>query len=201
MRLGVTAKHGLFSDPGAVSCCVGGVCYGIYQFNAAAGTLRAFVAWLNEREHPYGRMLGKFAPGTREFSCCWQYIGEHDPEEFEKLQHEYVKEACYDPAVAKLRQDLGLNAAARSLELQSVILLAAVRYGPSWIADLFREAAGLAGCSDPGSLRDEELIPLIHTVESTGEWRGAYLPLEPIFRTVIAGACLSPTTKLTGKIV
>lgn len=63
----------------------GAVLYGPFSFSVS-GTLHLFINWLNQKSHPYGRILSKWNPGSREFSAAWLYLGSNDPEGFLELQ-------------------------------------------------------------------------------------------------------------------
>lgn len=63
----------------------GELLYGPFSFSAA-GAVGSFIHWLNQKSHPYGRILSKWSPGSREFSAAWLYLGTHDPQGFFELQ-------------------------------------------------------------------------------------------------------------------
>ena len=82
---------------GAITCSTLGLSYGRYGFTTDNDILHRFIAWLKDQGHPFGRMLDQFGPGSREFSCCWQYIAENDPDEFDTLQHVYAQNTGWQP--------------------------------------------------------------------------------------------------------
>ncbi|BBB90397.1 MAG TPA: hypothetical protein PKA28_18290 [Methylomusa anaerophila] len=174
MKAGKNVKNECYINPGNVSCCsLGGIGYGIYGFAANTGVPQSFVGWLNKKGHPYGRMLSKFASGTREFSCCWQYIGEHDPEEFKALQHEYVRNTYYVPAVENLCQEFNLDIRSRDAKLQELVWAVAVEYGPTAVGDLMREVLRISGLTHLNELNDHDLRRSIEHIFATSDWAEA----------------------------
>lgn len=70
----------------------GNILYGPFSFSAQE-SIHAFIGWLNEKAHPYGRILSKWSPGSREFSAAWMYLGANDPQGFLDLQESYQRTA------------------------------------------------------------------------------------------------------------
>lgn len=66
----------------------GSVLYGPYLFSVS-GTVLSFIDWLNTNCHPYGRILSKWSPGSREFSAAWMFLGTNDPQGFWNLQETF----------------------------------------------------------------------------------------------------------------
>ena len=66
----------------------GAVLYGAFSFTVS-GSIQPFIHWLNQSNHPYGRILSKWSPGSREFSAAWMYLGNNDPQGFYELQEVY----------------------------------------------------------------------------------------------------------------
>ncbi|KYZ76179.1 hypothetical protein AXX12_06975 [Anaerosporomusa subterranea] len=80
--------HTTSLQPGRViadSGNAGSVLYGPFSFSVS-GSIRPFIDWLNQKSHPYGRILSKWNPGSREFSAAWLYLGANDPQGFLELQ-------------------------------------------------------------------------------------------------------------------
>ena len=159
--------------PGSISCCqcdCAGVNYGMYQFASRSGAPQSFVGYLNKKGHPYGRMLTKFAAGTREFSCCWQYIGEHDPKEFERLQHEFVNASYFLPVVERLREEFAVDLPnSASEEFKDLIWLLALEFGPAQTIDLFRGVQAAAPLP-LAKLTEEDLVAGINGKLAAQEW-------------------------------
>lgn len=70
----------------------GAVVYGPYSFSVT-DCIHSFVEWLNQASHPYGRILSKWSPGSREFSAAWMYLGVNDPQGFLELQEVFHNNA------------------------------------------------------------------------------------------------------------
>ena len=88
------------ATPGSITCSSAGLSYGRYGISTDNYLIHCFITWLKDQNHPFGRMLDQFGPGSREFSCCWQYIAESDPDEFDNLQYTYLQNTNYQPASA-----------------------------------------------------------------------------------------------------
>lgn len=164
----------LEANPGNISCSqenIGGISYGIYQFASSVGVPQSFVGWLNKKGHPYGRMLSRFAAGTREFSCCWQYIGEHDAKEFEHLQDEFVETNYFMPAMEHLKKEFSLDIN-NYRRLKEVVWMMAVDFGPHKTVEIMRkvQTSKLFPPRSFSQVEEAELIEYINDVLATDEW-------------------------------
>lgn len=148
MRLGdLSAKYESNGDPGTVSDGygdAGGVSYGCYQLASNTGSADSFVNWLQQQGHPFGNILGQHPTGSTAFSAAWKYCAEEASDEFEQLQHDYIQQAYYDPAVETLREE-SFNIENHSEAMQQVIWSRAVQYGPGNIVEMFNTAVKYLG--------------------------------------------------------
>jgi LysM repeat protein len=107
----------------------GGVSYGSYQMTSkpGGGTAQRFVS---QADFPFRAKFAGLAPGTQQFSAVWKQLATSDGEEFQNAQHDYIKRTHFDPLVAKVLREDGLNVLTRSGALQDVIWSTSVQHGP-----------------------------------------------------------------------
>ena len=177
MTLGsLSAKYESNGNPGTVSTGygdAGGVSYGTYQLSSAMGAAQSFVNWLLNQGHYCGTILSKWRPGAREFSADWRFCAANYPE-FGDLQHDYIKYAYYDPAVAKLRRAY-FNIEKHHEVMRDVIWSRAVQYGTGYIVEMFEDACKSLGYPNLSYVDapnfDAEMIKAIYlNVCKTPEW-------------------------------
>lgn len=122
--------------PGAIGWdSTGGFSYGSYQIAALTGTLKQFMTFLSARFPSVAMPLvaaggadaGK--AGTAAFKQAWRDLAAQDPE-FAVAQHDFIQATHYDPFAQRLRDQLGLDLAARSAALRDVAWSVAVQHGP-----------------------------------------------------------------------
>lgn len=107
----------------------GGVSYGSYQMTSKpnGGTAKRFVT------APGFQFASKFAgltPGGAQFSAVWKQLAQSNPTEFQNAQHDYIKRTHFDPLVAKILREDGLNILTRSHAVQDCIWSTSVQHGP-----------------------------------------------------------------------
>ncbi len=116
--------------PGTVSTGVGdagGVSYGSYQMTSiGGGTVGRFVS---RPDFPWRNRFLNLTPGSQAFSNQWREIARTQPAEFQASQHAYIQRTHYDPLVAKIQRENGLDINSRSFALRNVIWSTAVQHG------------------------------------------------------------------------
>lgn len=171
----LSAKYESNGDAGCIANNAGdagGKSVGIYQFANTQGTIRSFINWLRNKEHKFG-YLAEYDTDTDEFDIEWKRCAELDETEFEKVQHDYIKEFYYDVAVRLLR-NVYINMEKHSFALKNVVWSAAVQHGVGNIEELFEtvcEIMGYDNCSyiDDKSF-DEQIIKIIYGIRSSDVW-------------------------------
>jgi hypothetical protein len=146
--------------PGTVSTGAGdrgGVSYGSYQMASKMGVPQKFV---KQAGFPWTADFQNLVAGTAEFTACWKRIAANDPDGFQKCQHEYIKSTHYDPLVAKILNDDGLDVNTRSHAVQDVIWSTAVQHGGATSIPHKALANVKVDKTDPGF--DEQLIRAIY---------------------------------------
>lgn len=104
----------------------------------------------------YQSLKGK-TPGTQAFNQAWKNLASKHPQEFEKLQHDFIKQSHYTPVVKKVNADLGLNIDTRSTALQNVVWSMGVQHGSNGASNIFKAAGIKKGMSD------REIIQRLYT--------------------------------------
>ena len=189
----LSARYESNGDPGAIGRTegdAGGASYGAYQFATNAGVPGEFVAWLAERGYRGAVALAAAGePGAAEFDAAWGEAAAADPEGFGAVQRGFVEAEYYEPAAESLGR-MGLDVGRRSEALRQVVWSAAVQYGPGCVAELFQEAAWLAGADARAEeLDDATLIANVYAVRASDEWTAGSPRLRPGLRARFAAEC------------
>ncbi len=144
--------------PGTVSTGEGdpgGVSYGSYQLASKAGRADEFV-----KKH-YSTEFAGLKGGTPEFTAKWKELAAKDQKGLHANEHAFIKETHYDPQVAKLRKDLGLDVTKRSAALRDVVWSTAVHHGPN--TDVIVVAVKPLLTKDPiTNITDEAIIRAVY---------------------------------------
>jgi hypothetical protein len=124
----------------------GGTSYGIYQLSSRMGTMDTFLKYLDEHAPQWASRLRASGPantGGREGAMPneWRRISHEDPERFARLQHDFVSEFFYKPAVRSVQRRTGLDFSDISPALREVIWSTAVQHGATEAARIFERAA------------------------------------------------------------
>jgi hypothetical protein len=188
MRIGeLSAKYESNGDPAAVSQSdgdAGGWSYGIYQFASAVGKIQEFVEWLCRQSAPYdgyGRQLASAGDPIcdQSFVDKWQEIGNADPEGFAQLQDDFVKPQYFDAGAQILLDEYGFDISGHSDALKAVLWSNCVQHGPVYGAEVFKDAADLAG-QNISMMSDRSLIYNIYEVKLTDmSWSSGSPELRP----------------------
>lgn len=167
-----------YGDPGGKS-------YGTYQLSSNAGSLQEYVNWLNDNGWWFGANLSQYALTTDEFDAAWKWLADPangNAEDFARSQHEYIKYAYYDPAIATLAANYyNVEDATKHHEvMKDVVWSRSVQYGPGLILEMFTTAVnsiGYPNLSYVDALQfDEAMIKAIYlNVCHTPEWATASL--------------------------
>jgi LysM repeat protein len=158
---GLSAKYETSGrGPGTVSTGSGdpgGVSYGSYQMATKTGTVARFVSqpnfhWRTEFE--------SLVPGTVEFTSKWKQIAADEPSAFQAAQHDFIKKSHYDPLVAKILDDDGLDVNSRSHALRDAVWSTSVQHGGASL--VVHNALATLSLSRDNSRFDEALIRAIY---------------------------------------
>lgn len=118
---GPTTVSGGVGDAGGVSYCS-------YQMTSAnGGTVARFVS---QPDFPWRDAFAGLTPGSPEFSAKWVEIVGRSPDNFEAVEHEFIKRAHFDRLCGKIRTEDGVDITRCSHALQDAIWSTAVQHGP-----------------------------------------------------------------------
>lgn len=132
---------------------MGGTSYGMYQLSSAQGVVGEFIEFLADRNPEWAARLGSAGPADTGSTSggmpdTWREIARADPEEFGKLQSEFIQGSHYKPALENVLSSFGLDEAAIPPALKEVLFSTAVQHGPTGAASIFEKAMGLLGGLD-----------------------------------------------------
>ena len=146
--------------PGVVSTGAGdygGVSYGSYQMASKMGTVDRFIS---QPGFPWAQDFKNLTPGSAQFTAVWKRIAADQTDEFQKAQHEFIKQTHYDLLCAKILSDDKVDINTRSRALQDVVWSTAVQHGGG-TSIVHRAITTLTcDCSDP--TYDKQLICAIY---------------------------------------
>jgi hypothetical protein len=95
----------------------------------------------------------------------WQKIAAEDPERFAKLQHDFISDTHYTPALKEIQERTGIDLARHQKTLQEVLWSTAVQHGARGAANILCRAIGRAG-SEPSELNPTRLIEQVYRSRS-----------------------------------
>jgi hypothetical protein len=148
----------------------GGTSYGLYQIASGTGSMDRFLTFLETRAPHWAKRLEGAGPadtGSREGRMPreWRRIASEDPARFASIQHEFIRETHYEPALESIYGATGLRLEERSRALREVAWSAAVQHGPAGATAIFEEAvAALRSRGKP--VTDPALIEEIYTARA-----------------------------------
>lgn len=148
----------------------GGTSYGIYQIASRVGSMRQFVDYLEGRDPRLAARLKAAGPadtGGRggDMPTVWKQIAAENPERFAKLQHEFIEETHYTPALQEIYQRTGLNVEKQGRALKEVLWSTAVQHGPRGAANIFCNAIEQP-TESAGGTRPENMIESIYSARA-----------------------------------
>lgn len=168
-------------DPGCISSGwgdPGGKSYGMYQLSSNAGSLQEYVSWLQNNGWWFGDQLANYELTSDAFDNAWKWLADPangNAEDFARSQHEYIKYAYYDPAVAALAANYYHVEENHHEVMRDVVWSRAVQYGPGLIVEMFVTAAQSLGYANLSYVDapqfDADMIRAVYlNVCHTPEW-------------------------------
>lgn len=108
----------------------GGVSYGTYQLaSSAAGGRNVQTFLMKEGARWAGEFKGMNPEVKGAFGATWARIAAREPQAFFDAQHSYIKRDKFDPVVASVKKNTGLDIGTRSAAVQDVTWSMAVQHG------------------------------------------------------------------------
>lgn len=128
----------------------GGTSYGKYQIASKTGSMDGFISYLKKEAPDLAKELGKAGKadtGSKQGAMpeAWKRIAAREPERFESLQHGFIMQTHFDPALNKVAELTGIDLSALSGTMQEVLFSTAVQHGPSGAGKIVARAMARVG--------------------------------------------------------
>lgn len=148
----------------------GGTSYGKYQIASRVGSMKSFLAYLDNEAPDLSKRLRSAGPantGSRRGGMPneWRAIAKEQPERFEKLQEGFIHESHYKPALSAIEKSTGLTASSISPAMREVIWSTAVQHGPAGATRIFTRADSLSGKASDASY-ERKLINNVYNLRA-----------------------------------
>lgn len=148
----------------------GGTSYGKYQIASRVGGMTDFLKFLDREAPDMAGRLRKAGPadtGGRKGKMpeVWRDIAREEPERFERLQENFIRESHYQPALAAIVKRTRLMEDKISPVMREVIWSTAVQHGPAGAARLFDRADNMSG-EETGPAYERKLINNVYALRS-----------------------------------
>ena len=130
----------------------GGTSYGKYQISSRAGTMAAFINYLDDKAPELAKRLRAAGPANTggrsgRMPNEWRKIASEEPARFEKLQEDFIRTSHFEPAMRSIAESTGLGFANMPVALQEVLFSTAVQHGPVGAVRIFNQAVNSVGVS------------------------------------------------------
>lgn len=143
----------------------GGTSYGKFQMSSRAGTMDAFIRYLDTHAPDMAsrlRQSGSANTGSRSgaMPAAWKEIASSQPARFEELQDNFIHRNHFSPAYRAISK--AMNVDSMSPAMQEVLFSTAVHHGPTGAVRIFAKAYGRTGGFSPAS--EAEFIRNIYSI-------------------------------------
>lgn len=148
----------------------GGTCYGTYQISSKAGSMRQFIDYLSNRAPALAQKLkaaGTANTGSRQgrMPDVWRQIATENPEQFADLQHDFVEETHYLPALQEIAEKTGVDISQQPRAVQEVLWSTAVQHGPKGAVKIFSKAVAQSQTKN-GGVQMAKLIGSVYAMRA-----------------------------------
>lgn len=121
---------------------VGGTSYGKFQIASRTGTMERFLNFLDEKSPEWADRLRAAGPantGGRRGGMPdqWRAIAREDPERFELIQRQFIRQDHYQPAREKILAETGVDVDSLPLAAREVLWSTSVQHGATGAAEIF----------------------------------------------------------------
>lgn len=128
----------------------GGTSYGKYQISSRAGTMAAFIDYLDEKAPDLAKRLRASGPANTggrsgRMPAEWKRIAAAEPARFEKLQEDFIRTSHFEPAMRSIAESTGLGFSNMPAALREVLFSTAVQHGPLGAVRIFNQALNNVG--------------------------------------------------------
>jgi hypothetical protein len=158
----------------------GGTSYGKFQISSRAGTMNKFLRYLEDAAPDLAARLASCGPANTggragKMPEAWKDIAAEDPQRFERLQNDFIRESHFEPALQRLTESTGILFEALPAALQEVVFSTAVQHGPGGAFRIISRALSRMGEGKFGNAQKspetskqagEELIRQIYAIRA-----------------------------------
>ncbi|WP_147821203.1 hypothetical protein [Salidesulfovibrio onnuriiensis] len=121
---------------------VGGTSYGKYQIASKVGTMDRFISFLDTEKPEWGEQLRNAGPAdtgskSGRMPEVWKELAEQHPEEFERLQTQFIRQETYDPARNMILDATGIDMNNAPKVVQEVLWSTSVQHGATGASRIF----------------------------------------------------------------
>ncbi|GAB6037358.1 hypothetical protein JCM15519_19170 [Fundidesulfovibrio butyratiphilus] len=146
----------------------GGTSYGLYQIASGVGTMNKFLQYLDDKAPELATRLENAGPansGGRHGGMAqeWKRISAEQPQRFEALQHDFIRQTHYIPALRSITLSTGTDVSTRSQAVREVLWSTAVQHGPNGASDIFEQALDKLEATDK-TANDKDLIEEVYAI-------------------------------------
>lgn len=123
----------------------GGTSYGKYQIASRPGSMGEFISFLENKAPQWAAKLKAAGPANTgstkgAMPDVWRSIARQNPEEFEKLQREFIGATHYEPARNKILAQTGMDIDNLPSAVRETLWSTAVQHGAGGAAVIFGRA-------------------------------------------------------------
>ncbi len=135
----------------------GGTSYGKYQMSSRAGTMDAFLKYLDNHAPDMAAQLkkaGRANTGSRfgAMPTAWKQLADAQPGRFEALQDRFIHSNNFSPAFRAISKAMHVDE--MNPALKEVLFSTAVQHGPTGAVRIFAKAFGRTGGFEEGQEAD-----------------------------------------------
>lgn len=128
----------------------GGTSYGKYQISSRAGTMKNFIAYLQEKAPDLAQRLASAGPANTggrngKMPAVWRQIAAEDSQRFENLQSDFIRTSHFEPALSSIAESTGVGFNSMPKALQEVLFSTAVQHGPAGAVRIVNRALNAVG--------------------------------------------------------
>lgn len=138
----------------------GGVSYGAHQIATNTGTMSAFMS--SPEAASFSGQFAGLTPGTPAFTAAYkQYTATpQGAAAMDDAQNKFLQRTHYEPLVAKIKKDTGVDITKQSRAVQESVYATAMQYGPH--SERVSKALASAGISGDGQQDQAKMIDAIY---------------------------------------
>jgi len=130
------------------------------------GTLDRFLDYLDAKAPDLSQRLARSGPGNTggrggAMAEEWKRVSAEAPKRFEALQHDFIRETHYQPALKSITLSTGDDLSKRSQAVREVLWSTAVQHGPGGATDIFSQALDTLQAKG-GQVADKALIEEVY---------------------------------------